>query len=206
WRGDGIIARISTPPQQEEILNTKLPSVNVDDVYANRNRVGNVLTNQAEKARLAIDHFRERGMTKFAYYAPPSNEYSRCSEVEFVKALAEIGTECHVYKPGYRVSRRIGRDEQHRRILRWLNQLPRPVAILAVDARRGRELTEVFSMEGIAVPDEVAILAGDTDDLLCELSSPPLSSIVVASQKLGYEAAAMLHRMIHEGETPSEPE
>jgi len=205
WRGDGIIARISTPPQLEEILNTQLPSVNVDDVYDSLEGVGQILTDEADKAQLAVNHFRERGLSEYAYYAPPSQEYSKRSGEEFVKALADKGYKCHVYKPGYRVSRRIGRDEQHRRILRWLNQLPRPVAILAVDARRGRELTEVCSMEGIAVPDEVAILAGDTDDLLCELSSPPLSSISIASQKIGYEAAAMLHRMIHEGEAPSDP-
>lgn len=205
WQGDGIIARTSTPPQLEEILSTKLPSVNVDDVIEDLDGIGNVLTDQTEKARLAFDHFRERGLTNFAYYAPPSHEYSRRSEEEFVKFLAEKDTVCHVYKPGYRVTRRISRDEQHRRIHRWLNQLPRPVAILAVDARRGRELTEVCTMEGIAVPDEVAILAGDTDDLLCGLSSPPLSSVIVASQKIGYEAAAMLHRMINEQEIPTEP-
>lgn len=206
WRGDGIIARISTPPQLEEIQQTALPTVNVDDVFNDLEGVGQIKTNEVERARLAVEHFRERGLTHFAYYAPPSNDYSKSREHEFVEAVAATGYQSHVYKPGYRVSRRIGRDEQHNRVLRWLNSLPRPVAILAVDARRGRELTEVCSMENIAVPDEVAILAGDTDDLLCELSSPPLSSIMVSSQKIGYEAAALLRRMVL-GETwSSEPQ
>lgn len=202
WRGDGIIARISTPPQLEEITKTALPTVNVDDVFADLPDVGLVLTDEVERARLAFEHFRERGLSNFAYFAPPSNEYSKRRETEFVKVVSEAGFECRAYKPGYRVSRRISRDEQHNRVLRWLNKLPRPVAILAVDARRGRDLAEVCSMEDISVPDEIAILAGDTDDLLCELSSPPLSSIMVASQKIGHEAAALLHRMVT-GEQPT---
>ncbi len=196
WRGDGIIARISTPLQLAEIKNTKLPTVNVDDIYDDLKQIGHVRTDETARAKLAVAHFRERGLQTFAYYAPPSNDYSKSRGEAFVQALAKENFACHIYQPGYRVSRRIDRDELHNRVLRWLNQLPRPVAILAVDARRGRELAEVCSMEGIAVPDEVAILVGDTDDLLCELSTPQLSSILVASQKIGYEAAATLFRMI----------
>ncbi|MEM8945675.1 MAG: DNA-binding transcriptional regulator [Planctomycetota bacterium] len=206
WQGDGIIARISTPPQLEEIQKTALPTVNVDDVFNDLDGIGQVLTDERQRANLALDHFRERGLSQFAYYAPPSNEYSKRRESAFVEAVVDAGYQCQVYKPGYRVSRRISRDEQHNRVSRWLNKLPRPVAILAVDARRGRELTEVCSIEDISVPDEVAILAGDTDDLLCELSSPPLSSIMLASQKIGHQAAALLHRMVTGTTWPSEPQ
>lgn len=196
WRGDGIIARISTPVQLEEIVKTGLPTVNIDDVFVGSTRMGQVLTDEQQRARLAYSHFRERGLEKFAYYAPPSHEYSISRQHHFVQVLEQEGFSCHVYLPGYRVSRRISRDEQHKRVLRWLLGLPRPVAVLAVNAARARELAEVCSIEGIPIPDEVAILAGDTDDLLCELSSPKLSSIDVCSQKIGYEAAAMLSSML----------
>lgn len=196
WRGDGIIARISSPLQLEEILKSDLPTVNVEDVFTDIQGIGQVQTDEAERAKLAVSHFRERGLQNFAFYAPPSNEYSKTREREFVAALANLGFDCQVYRPGYGTSRRIGRDEQHNRVLRWLNGLHRPVAILAVDARRGRELAEVCSFEDISVPDEVAILAGDTDDLLCELSTPKLSSILVSSQRIGYEAAKLLDRMV----------
>ena len=103
------------------------------------------------------------------------------------------------------MSRRIDRDEQHNRVLRWLKSLPRPVAVLAVDARRARDLAEVCNIENIAIPDEVAILAGDTDDLLCELSRPKLSSILVASHRIGYEAGKLLDQMIRGKAQLAEP-
>jgi LacI family transcriptional regulator len=44
----------------------------------------------------------------------------------------------------------------------------------------------------VAVPDEVAVIGVDNDELLCELSDPPLSSIVPDTFRTGYEAARLL--------------
>lgn len=205
WHGDGIIARVSTPLHLEEIARAGLPAVNVDNVFENQEGVGQVTTDEHRWAAMALEHFRERGFVHFAYFAPPSHEYSKKGAHAFFSAASEEGHDCHVYRPGYRGGRRISRDEEHNRIHRWLSNLPKPVAILAVDARRGRQLTEICSVEGIQIPDQVAILAGDTDEFLCNLSSPPLSSIEVASQRIGHEAAALLDRMMRGEPAPSEP-
>jgi LacI family transcriptional regulator len=119
--------------------------------------------------------------------------------------VTQIGCHCHEYLPGYRAGRKIGWEEQQRRVNRWLAALPRPIAILAVDAYHGRQLAEICHFANVRVPDEVAILAGDTDDLLCEVSTPPLSSISVACERLGHEAAAMLQRMITGDSAPKKP-
>jgi LacI family transcriptional regulator len=205
WRGDGIIARISSRIQLDQIREKKLPVVNVDDVYENLEGVGAVITNEAERARLAADHLLTRGFRKFAYFAPPSHRYSKNRGEAFKHAITELGYECHDYQPGYRAGRKIGWEEQQRRVNRWLAALPRPIAIFAVDAERGRQLAEICHFGHIRVPDEVAILAGDTDDLLCEVSTPPISSISVACERLGHDAAAMLHRMVMGEPAPAEP-
>jgi LacI family transcriptional regulator len=167
--------------------------------------IGQVMTDEDKRAVLALEHLRDRGFQHFAYFAPPSHEYSRKGEQAFANAVRQAGYDCHLYRPGYRGGRRISLDDQHNRISRWLGHLPRPVAILTVDARRGRQLAEICSLDGIRVPEEVAILAGDSDELLCSLSTPPLSSISVASQRIGYEAAAMLHRTIGGEPPPANP-
>jgi LacI family transcriptional regulator len=205
WRGDGIIARISSRTQLEQIREKRLPFVNVDDVYQNLEGVGAVITDEAERARLAADHLIARGFRKFAYFAPPSHRYSKNRGDAFLKTISQLGYECHEYQPGYRAGRKIGWDEQQRRVNRWLASLPRPIAIFAVDAERGRQLAEICHFAGVRVPDEVAILAGDTDDLLCEISTPPLSSISVACERLGHDAAAMLHRMVSGEPAPADP-
>ncbi len=205
WHGDGIIARISTRTQWQQIREKDLPVVNVDDVFQGLRGVGVVITDEAERARLAVEHLVARGFRKFAYFAPPSNRYSKNRGEEFVGAVTELGYECHEYQPGYRAGRKIGWAEQQRRVNRWLASLPRPIAILAVDAYHARQLAEICHFGDVRVPDDIAILAGDTDDLLCEVSTPPLSSISVACERLGHEAAATLHRMMGGQDAPEEP-
>src|SRR3972149_297176 len=77
WQGDGIIARISSRTQWQKIREKNLPVVNVDDVFEGLKGVGTVITDEAERARLALEHFVARGFRKFAYFAPPSNRYSK---------------------------------------------------------------------------------------------------------------------------------
>ena len=203
WQGDGIVARISTPLQLEQIQKTGLPAVNVDDLFSDVPGMGQVLTDETARAEMALAHFRQRGFHYFGYYGPPSNEYSRTRERAFIAAVEAIGSRCFVYRPGYRAGRRISREELHNRTQRWLANLPRPMGILAVDASRGRQLAESCWLEGISVPDQAAILAGDTDEFLCQLSTPPLSSISVASQRIGHDAAAMLAEMMQGGQPPA---
>ncbi|HVT26864.1 MAG TPA: DNA-binding transcriptional regulator [Lacipirellulaceae bacterium] len=205
WQGDGIIARITSRTQWEQIREKNLPVVNVDDVVQDVQGVGTVLTDESERARLAIEHLVARGFRKFGYFAPPSNRYSQNRGNAFIRAVSELGYECHEYLPGYRVGRKMSWEERQRRVSRWLASLPRPIAILAVDAHHARLFAETCHFAEVRIPDDVAILAGDTDDLLCEVSTPPLSSISVACERLGHEAAAMLHRMMNGEEPPEEP-
>jgi len=49
---------------------------------------------------------------------------------------------------------------------------------------RGQQILAPCAEAGIAVPDEVAVLGVDNDDVQCELSTPPLSSIEPNTQTL----------------------
>jgi LacI family transcriptional regulator len=201
WSGDGIIARLGSRAQVDQVRRRRVPTINIDSVFENLPGVADVVTDDTQRAELALGHLRDRGFEQFAYFAPPSRRYSAKRGEEFIRLVEEAGYQCEEYKPGYRIGRKIGWGEQQRRVTRWLASLPRPVAVFAVDAQRGRQLAEICHMSGIRVPDEVAILAGDTDDLMCEVSSPPLSSVAVAARRIGYESAAVLSRLMR-GETP----
>ena len=202
WEGDGIIARIGNRTQLDQIRTRPEPKINVDTVFEGLDGIYDVITDDEQRADLALAHLRDRGFEEFAYFAPPSLKYSSRRGEAFIAAVTAAGYRCREYKPGYRVGRKIGWEEQQRRVSRWLNSLPRPVAIFTVDANRGRQLTEICYLSGIRVPDHVAILAGDTDELMCSVSTPPLYSIALAGRRIGYEAAALLDRLM-EGEKPA---
>jgi LacI family transcriptional regulator len=78
----------------------------------------------------------------------------------------------------------------------WLESLPRPVGLMACNDPRARHVLEACQRLGLTVPGDVAVLGVDNDQLICELTRPPLSSIDQSARRIGYEAASLLDRMM----------
>jgi len=89
-----------------------------------------------------------------------------------------------------------GIDQPESELLDWLIDLPKPAAVFACNDLTGLRVMNLCRVAGVAVPDELAILGVDNDELICELARPSLSSIVVPAERVGDEAAAMLHRLL----------
>jgi LacI family transcriptional regulator len=61
----------------------------------------------------------------------------------------------------------------------------------------GRQVLQACAAAGLRVPEEIAVIGTDNDEMTCELSNPPLSSIALNLEDAGYKAARLLHRMIY---------
>ena len=89
--------------------------------------------------------------------------------------------------------------------MRWmdktLKETPKPIAALAYDEADGARLLDAAERLGLSVPEELAILTVGNDPIICENQSVPLSSIDQNLERGGYEAAAMLDRLM-DGERP----
>ena len=59
-----------------------------------------------------------------------------------------------------------------------------------------RSLADLCAELGLHVPDEAALSGVDNDELECLLTSPPLSSISIPGERIGYEAARLLDKAI----------
>jgi LacI family transcriptional regulator len=192
WQGDGIIARIETPRIARAVKKTGLPVV---DLSAARLLPGVpwVETDDAEIARLAADHLLERGFKHFAYCGDARFNWSRWRQDHFAARLKAAGYGCTVYAPAP--------DEadvatEAARLAAWVRVLPKPVGLLACYDIRGQEVLAACRTAGLAVPAEVAVIGVDNDTLLCELASPPLSSVITNAHHTGYEAAALLDQLM----------
>jgi LacI family transcriptional regulator len=58
---------------------------------------------------------------------------------------------------------------------------------------------------GLRVPEDVAILGCDNDELICTLAHPPLSSIQNVGEQTAFEACAMLERWLDGHPPPEKP-
>jgi len=190
WDGDGIIARIESKRIAKAIVNSKLPTV---DLSAGRHipTIPWVETDDWEIAHLAVNHFLERGFKHFAYCGDDRFNWSRWRGNHFCKLLEAGGHRCHTFVPPRQQS-----DTQIHAMGNWLIQLPKPVGIFACYDVCGQQVLDACRNTGLAVPDEIAVLGVDNDELLCELSSPHLSSVIPDTHRAGYEAAALLARMM----------
>ncbi|HEY1110892.1 MAG TPA: substrate-binding domain-containing protein, partial [Opitutaceae bacterium] len=104
--------------------------------------------------------------------------------------LGAAGQACATFGGARTAARRP--EAEGRALAAWLEALPRPVGVFACYDGRAQQVLEVCQLRGWAVPDEIAVLGVDNDDVVCELCSPPLSSVQLNARRTGYEAAAML--------------
>lgn len=68
---------------------------------------------------------------------------------------------------------------------------------MACNDDRSQTITEACKISGLRVPDEVAVIGVDNDELICNFTNPTLSSIGLNFEKAGFEAAQVLHRMMN---------
>jgi LacI family transcriptional regulator len=203
WRGDGIIARIETEEMAELVSRKKLPTV---DVSAARHvpNIPWVETDDAEISRLAADHLLERGFRNLAFVGDPGFNWSLWREQHFSRMIRERGCRYLAHQSVSRLDDRYSWNSEHRKLAKWLKSLPKPVGIMACYDIKAQEVLDVCRELDLAVPEQVAVIGADNDELLCNLSDPPLSSVIPNSHRAGYEAAHLLDRMMAGHTVPSD--
>ena len=87
-------------------------------------------------------------------------------------------------------------------IARWIRSPPRPAGVLAAWDGCAVQILQVCRRIGVAVPDDLAVVGVDDDELLCDLADPPLTSIATGVHEIGYRAAELLDRMMAGEEVP----
>ena len=81
-------------------------------------------------------------------------------------------------------------------LVKWLAQLPKPVGIFSAFDDRAIQVIEACHEAGLAIPDDVAVIGVDNDEMLCANTTPPLSSVQPDHEAMGALAAARLAAMM----------
>ncbi len=196
WVGDGIIARVSSHAIAKHIAAMGVPVVNISGIELRGVDFPRVTTDVHAAAKLAAKHFLDRGFRHFGYCGPQRLSYVDSHRHAFVEALRDAGYPCGVYRPGSGVTARDGWPVLQEDLARWLKEIPKPAGVFTWGNKRGREVIYACQRVGLLVPEHVAVLGGDDDDLLCSACSPPLSGTMVASEQIGHEGAAMLDQLM----------
>lgn len=195
WRGDGMIARVDSPQIAAVLRRTGVPVVDVSaERYASE--FPRVSVDNAAVARLAAGHLLGKGFRHFAYLGDAQFLWAKQRGVVFRRELAASGQGCAMFEAAAGATARRGSDAEIRAIADWLGRQQRPLGVFACYDGRAQHVLEACQLRGWAVPDEIAVIGVDNDEVLCDLCAPPLSSVQPNARRTGYEAAAMLARMM----------
>jgi LacI family transcriptional regulator len=205
WGGTGIIARMRSLEMAKQIRATGLPFVasSLDEFRPPRpgDKFGEIRTNSSGIAQMAAAHLVERSLRHFAFCGFHGCAWSSCREEVFSRCLKDHGFECHTHRIELGNWMHLPNwiedwEHEQRILLDWLKSLPKPVGLMACNDICGREVLQACAAAGLRVPDDVAVVGVDNDELMCELSNPPLSSIALDVEKAGYEAARLLDSLM----------
>ncbi len=195
WKGDGIIARIENEQIAKAVKRSKLPTVDVSAARGLEN-VPWVETDDQAIAEIAANHLFERGFRHFGYCGVEGFNWSTWRQQNFTERIEATDAVCHVHNVPSRQQRGFSWSRERQRLRGWLKRLPKPIGILACYDIQAQQLLDACREENLAVPEEVAVVGVDNDELLCNLAMPPLTSVAPDSRRSGYESAALLDRMM----------
>jgi len=200
---DGVLLRTDNPHVIERVRRLRVPTVALYD-SSDLSEFPTVTSDECAVAQMALNHFIERGFKNIAYCGVHGARFSNQRELAFVSIVNQHGLQCKVYRACHLENKSLliasiqGAavcDETE--LGAWIQTLPKPVGILASNDIRGRQVLNACRRNGNLVPDEVAVLGVDNDEEQCELANPSLSSIIHATEKIGFEGASMLSRMLN---------
>jgi LacI family transcriptional regulator len=195
WRGDGIISRTINLKQAKILWETKLPLVELHGFP--KIGVANVWMDPQMLGRMAAEHFQNCGLRQFGFFTYGEAWWIKLHREAYRQALKERGYDCHIYRPA--ASNRnlpLWHESQRPGLVKWICSLPHPIGVYTIGDLHSVRLLDMCHELSVAVPEEVAILGVGNDPVICETVRPTLSSVDVNAQRIGYEAAGMLDRMM----------
>jgi len=206
WSGGGIIARVTTASLADEIIASKIPAVDVSWHDFGGGKIPRCRGDERLIGQLAAEHLLDCGLRNFAVCGPVRRRgYADRISAGFVDRIQDAGFECTAYHPKRTAEDPRSWKVQLNDLKHWLVGLPKPIGVLTWYSVRGRQVTEACQYANLNVPDEVAVIAGGFDHVMSRLSNPPLSSVDAPAYRVGYEAAALLDRLMAGQAAPLNP-
>lgn len=191
YPGFGVITQVEDPAMAKSVRSWRVPVVDVGSTHLLAD-IPWVSNDNQETARNAYEHLVGLGFRYLAFFGKEGCNLSIALRNSFSNFVGDADRSCYFFENHENLSW----EDEYLAINHWLQTAPRPLGVMAANGHEGRKLLGACRAAGIKVPGEVAVLSACENSLLCELSDPPLSSVVPNSRRIGYEAAQCLDRLL----------
>lgn len=200
WRGDGIILVSNDEQELHLAREMQIPVINLAAGLPESHGIPRVMVNHFRAGQMAAEHLLGQGLRNLAFFGWKGVWYSEQRQLGFSDQIARAGGAFGSFLQTPRVAATQNWTQGIGSLVEWLRSLPKPTGIFAVHDYRAQLLIEACQEAQLRIPDDIAVIGMDNDEVVCEHSVPTLTSISRNSEQVGWETAALLDRLM-EGET-----
>ncbi len=174
-------------PSGQSVCTCRRPLFTDIDLTAGLNYI---TADNAKAGQLAAEHLLKRGFRRFGCTGHGNLFWSRERCESFTRTISKAGFKILSYDSVQK--RNINWEKELVNLARWVKSLPKPIGLMACNDDWGQNIIEACNIAGVHVPEEVAVIGVDNDDLVCDLVNPPLTSVAVNFEGAGYEVPRLL--------------
>jgi LacI family transcriptional regulator len=180
WKVDGLIVQAHRQELVDHIRATGKPAINVANMRVCRKPLPTIVPDDPAIGKMAAEYLLSLNVPNYALCGHAIAQYSVLRGAAFKAAMRNAGK---------RVAECDGGTQD---LGTWLAALPRPTAVFCVNDNWAHRVLSAARQTNLRVPDEIAVLGVDDDELLNTIGAMPLSSIAIPAAKIGFEAARLL--------------
>ena len=192
WGVNGIITRDSK--EANNLLELEVPIITARN-HGHLNTPVQIRTADTEIGTLALKFFRNKGLKEFGFCGFANMPWSDRRQAGFASTASELNFSPQIFNSPSS-NRMLHRNKEYTRLAEWLKNLPKPIGIFCCNDDRGYDVIECCRLADLKVPYDIAVLGVDNDNLVCNLSNPKLSSILVDVEQAGFQTAMALHKLM----------
>jgi LacI family transcriptional regulator len=185
WEVDGLIVQTFSREFEKRVIDLGLPATNVSNFCGDELRLPSVLPDDDAVAVMAANYLISLGFRQLAYCWPGTTQYGRLRLEGFRRRVAESEVPVHEC------------DASSTDLDKWIQRLPKPIGVLGCNDDWAHRILKSARRQGFKVPDQIAVLGVDNDELFNAFVTPSLSSIALPAEQIGFEAAAQLDRLMN---------
>lgn len=195
WDGDGIILGRCGPEQQALLIERGTSIVGIYVETAPKS-FPVVCSDHEVIGSIAAKHLLRNGLRTFAYMGDADLRYSVLRLKGFSNALHYAGHSCtaHLFEPNASPS---DFSDDVSSTCAFLQSLKQPTGVLVDTDRRAAWILNLCKLAKLRVPNDIALVSVDNQELLCRTSRPTLSSIAQDGRRIGYHAAELLDKLMN---------
>jgi LacI family transcriptional regulator len=196
WKIHGVLGRLRKGQLPGPVARGRIPAVTTT-AHNPAKKLPRICLDDEAIGRMVAEHLLSRGFRSFGFCGTYGMGFSQVRRRGYSQRLAEEDLPCQTYVP----QDALGDAEtffaqEQQDLARWIDSLDKPVGIMAADDSMGWKVSQACRRLSVAMPEQVALVGVNNDDVLCRLCSPPMSSVALPLERLGYRAGEMLDARI----------